>query len=64
VLNTPLSPVTVGLLGLPAVAGLSLILGILRKELALELLVALAIIQYGQSASNLLTFMTPAQIFT
>jgi ferrous iron transport protein B len=63
-LNAPLSPLTVGLLGLPAVTGLSLILGVLRKELALQLLVALAIIQYGPMASNLLTFMSPAQIFT
>jgi ferrous iron transport protein B len=56
--SAPLSPLIVGLLGFPAVTGLSLVLGILRKELALELLVALAIAQYGQGASNLLTFMT------
>ncbi len=63
-LIAPLSPITVGLLGLPAVAGLALVLGILRKELALQLLVALAIAQHGSGASNLLTFMNPAQIFT
>ncbi|MBM4400982.1 MAG: ferrous iron transport protein B, partial [Crenarchaeota archaeon] len=59
----PLQPVVMGLLGLPAVAGITLILGILRKELTLELLVALAIVQYGATAQNLLVFMTPLQIF-
>jgi len=59
----PLQPIVSGLLGLPAVAGLTLILGVLRKELTLELLVALATVQYGVSASNLLVFMTPLQIF-
>ncbi|MFQ5999712.1 MAG: nucleoside recognition domain-containing protein, partial [Candidatus Bathyarchaeia archaeon] len=59
----PMSPIVQGFLGLPAVAGICLILGILRKELTLELLVALAIVQYGPTASNLLTFMTPLQIF-
>jgi len=56
----PLSPVIYGVLGLPAVAGICLILGILRKELTLELLVALAIAGgYGSGAQNLLAFMTP-----
>lgn len=59
----PLQPVVYGLLGLPAVVGVTLILGILRKELTLELLVALAIVQYGATAQNLLVFMTPLQIF-
>jgi len=59
----PMQPVVSGLLGLPAVAGITLILGILRKELTLELLVALAIVQYGATAQNLLVFMTPLQIF-
>jgi len=59
----PMQPIVVGLLGLPAVAGITLILGILRKELTLELLVALAIVQYGATAQNLLVFMTPLQIF-
>ena len=63
-LVAPLSPIMVGLLGLPPVTGLALILGILRKELALQLLVALAAVQYGHGASNLLTFMSPAQLFT
>lgn len=59
----PLQPIVYGLLGLPAIVGVTLILGILRKELTLELLVALAIVQYGASARNLLVFMTPLQIF-
>lgn len=58
----PLQSIVYGLLGLPAIVGVTLILGILRKELTLELLVALAIVQYGASARNLLVFMTPLQI--
>ncbi len=60
----PLAPVVERWLGLPAVAGLTLVFAILRKELALQLLVALAITQVGHDASNLLTFMTRTQIFT
>ncbi|UCC28379.1 MAG: ferrous iron transport protein B [Candidatus Bathyarchaeota archaeon] len=63
VLLNPIQPLFHGLLGLPAVAGIVLILGVLRKELALELLVVLAIAQYGPTAQNLLMFMTPIQIF-
>jgi len=59
----PIEPIVYGVLGLPAVAGVCLILGILRKELTLQLLVALAIAQFGPSAQNLLFFMTPLQIF-
>jgi len=58
-----MQPIVLGLLGLPAVAGITLMLGVLRKELTLELLVALAIVQYGATAQNLLVFMTPLQIF-
>jgi len=59
----PLSPIVEGWLGLPAVAGLTLIFAVLRKELALQLLVTLAIVQYGQGAENLLNFMNPTQLF-
>ncbi len=62
-LTGPLSPVVEGWLGLPAVAGLTLIFAVLRKELALQLLVALAIVQYGHQAQNLLLFMDARQIF-
>lgn len=51
-----------GWLGIPAVAGLTLIVAILRKELALQLLITLAMVQYGPQASSLLTFMRPDQI--
>jgi ferrous iron transport protein B len=60
----PLAPIVEGWLGLPAVAGLTLIFAVLRKELALQLLVALAIAQYGSGAANLASFMTPVQLFT
>ncbi|HEY9205244.1 MAG TPA: ferrous iron transport protein B [Candidatus Methanoperedens sp.] len=62
-LSSPLSPVVKGWLGLPAVAGLTLIFAVLRKELALQLLVTLAVVMYGGGAKNLLLFMTPAQLF-
>lgn len=62
-LASPLSPIVEGWLGLPAVAGLTLIFAILRKELALQLLVTLAVVMYGGGANNLLLFMTPAQLF-
>lgn len=62
-LSAPLSPVVEGWLGLPAVAGLTLIFAILRKELALQLLVTLAIVIYGGGAENLLLFMNPTQLF-
>jgi len=61
-LAIPLRPIMEGWLGIPAVAGLTLIVAVLRKELALQLLVTLAIAQYGPQASNLLTFMRPDQI--
>ena len=62
-LAAPLSPVVEGWLGLPAVAGLTLLFAVLRKELALQLLVTLAIAQYGSGADDLLSFMGPRQIF-
>ncbi len=59
---TPLRPITDYWLGIPAVAGLTLIVAVLRKELALQLLVTLAMARYGPDAQNLLTFMRPEQI--
>jgi ferrous iron transport protein B len=61
-LTRPLSPVVEGWLGLPAVAGLTLLFAVLRKELALQLLVALAVVAYGGAAHNLLHFMTVHQL--
>jgi len=61
-LSAPLAPVVAGWLGLPAVAGLALVFAVLRKELALQLLVALAAVQYGAGAASLASFMTPDQL--
>jgi ferrous iron transport protein B len=62
-LTEPLAPVVEDWLGLPPVAGLTLIFAVLRKELALQLLVTFAVVQYGGGASNLLLFMSPTQLF-
>jgi ferrous iron transport protein B len=62
--TTPLlDPVVVGWLGLPSVAGLALVFAFLRKELALQLLVALAVVQMGAGAASLGQIMSPAQLF-
>ncbi|RLG18738.1 ferrous iron transport protein B [Candidatus Micrarchaeota archaeon] len=53
-----LSPITVGWLGLPAIVGITLIFGALRKELALIMLAALL----GTEAFN--TVLTPVQMIT
>jgi ferrous iron transport protein B len=65
-LTGPLEPVVGGWLGLPAFAGLTLLLGLLRKEFALQLLVALAVATGaggGDAGADLLAFMTVGQIF-
>lgn len=56
-LMKPAEPVVSGWLMLPAVAGITLVYGVLRKELALEMLIVLG------GSSNLLSFMSPLQIF-
>ena len=58
-----LDPVVIGWLGLPSVAGLAMVFGFLRKELALQLLVALAVVQLGTGAASLDSFMSPGQLF-
>jgi len=58
----PLEPVVGWWLGLPAVAGLTLIFAVLRKELALQLLVVFAVAAYGAQAHTLNNFMTPHQL--
>ncbi len=63
-LATFTDPVVRNWLGLPSVAGLALIFAFLRKELALQLLVSLAVVQFGPQAANLARFMSPAQLFT
>ena len=62
-LTGPPSPVVVGWLGLPPIAGLTLLFGLIRKEFALQLLVTLAIATMGVGARELGTFMTETQIF-
>lgn len=63
ILVNPTAPLIEGFLGLPLVAGVCLLLGILRKELTIQLLLAIAVVQYGPAAANLLAFMAPLQIF-
>jgi ferrous iron transport protein B len=58
-----IEPITMGWLGLPAVAGIAIVFAFLRKELALQLLVALAIVEFGTGASSVGAIMTPAQLF-
>lgn len=62
-LATLLEPVSMALLGLPAIAAIAIVFAFLRKELALQLLIALAVIQYGAGAANLDAFLAPAQLF-
>jgi len=62
-IESALAPVTVGLLGLPAAAGVALVLAFLRKELALQLLIVLAVAQLGAGAADLGSFMTSGQLF-
>jgi ferrous iron transport protein B len=61
-LTGPLSPLVEGWLGLPAIAGLTLIFGVLRKELSLQLLLAFAVVTYGAGTHDLTEFMTSSQI--
>ena len=63
-LATFTDPVVRNWLGLPSVAGLARIFAFLRKELTLQLLVSLAVVQFGPQAANLARFMSPAQLFT
>ncbi|MEO0249021.1 MAG: ferrous iron transporter B [candidate division WOR-3 bacterium] len=56
-MTVPFEPLIGGWLMLPAVTGVALIYGILRKEMALETLLILA------GTADLLVFMTPLQIY-
>jgi ferrous iron transport protein B len=62
-LAAALAPVTTGWLGLPPIVGIAIVFAFLRKELALQLLVALAVIEYGAVGANLGSILTPAQLF-
>lgn len=57
IITKPFSPIITGWLMLPSIAGITMIYGILRKEMALELLFVLG------GSSMLLNFMSPLQIF-
>jgi ferrous iron transport protein B len=57
-----ISPLTVVWLGLPAIAGILLILGFIRKELTLLAAVAIAVATVGTADISLL--FTPAQLVT
>ncbi len=61
----PLSPVVETWMGLPPVAGLALVMGVLRKELALQLLITLAIAMGATAgvAHNLNVIMSNSQLF-
>jgi ferrous iron transport protein B len=61
-LSTPLAPVVEGWLGLPAIAGVTLVAGMLRKELSLQLLVALVVATAGAASAGLGDMMTPIQL--
>jgi ferrous iron transport protein B len=63
-LTDVLAPIVEDWLMLPAVAGLTLLFAVLRKELALQLLIAFAAVTVGSAASDLTTFMSTSQIVT
>jgi ferrous iron transport protein B len=63
-LTAPLSPVVEGWLMLPAVAGLTLVFAVLRKELALQLLLVFAAVSAGGTAVSISSIMTRPQIVT
>lgn len=62
-ITAPMSLIVERWLGLSSIAGICLLFGILRKELALQLLITLAIMRYGTNTQNLLSFMSKEQIF-
>ena len=57
-----ISPLTVVWLGLPAIAGVLLIMGFIRKELTLLAAVAISIATFG--SANISLLFTPAQLVT
>jgi ferrous iron transport protein B len=60
--SRPLEPVIGGWLGLPAVAGVTLLMGMLRNELALQLLVVLAVSTAGFAGAGITDIMSGSQI--
>lgn len=62
-LMAPLKPLIEGWMGLPLSAGLAIIFAFLRKEMSLQLLLVLAAAQAGAPTTNILSFMSPAQLY-
>jgi ferrous iron transport protein B len=62
--GTVLAPIVQGLLLLPMVAGLTLVFAVLRKELALQLLLVFATVAAGGKVVSIASFMTTSQIVT
>ncbi|MFA4964635.1 MAG: ferrous iron transport protein B [Thermoleophilia bacterium] len=63
-LTAPLAPVVEGWLLLPGVAGLTLVFAVLRKELALQLLIVFAAVSVGGAVADISSIMTGPQIIT
>ncbi len=59
-----LAPIVEDWLLLPAVAGLTLVFAVLRKELALQLLLVFAAVSVGGAVADIGSFMTTSQIVT
>ncbi len=59
-----LGPIVQGVLLLPMVAGLTLVFAVLRKELALQLLLVFATVAAGGTVVSISSFMTTSQIVT
>ncbi len=63
-IGTVLGPVVEGWLLLPTVAGLTLVFAVLRKELALQLLLVFATVAAGGTVASISSFMSTSQIVT
>ena len=63
-LGALLKPIVEGWLLLPMVAGLTLVFAVLRKELALQLLLVFAAVQAGGAVVSISSFMSTSQIVT
>jgi len=63
-LGPVLSPIVEGWLMLPAVAGLTLLFAVLRKEMALQLLLVFAAVEAGGAVVSIATIMSTSQIVT
>jgi ferrous iron transport protein B len=59
-----IGPVVEGWLLLPTVAGLTLVFAVLRKELALQLLLVFATVAAGGTVASISSFMSTSQIVT